>query len=480
MDFGREDRRKKRMGGNNETPRGRDPHSRVEGISTLHLCSEGMGRKRRFVTSPKLSEQKQSGKKEVTGSRPPRTHPPARVWSERPVPAETSRRMYFAPRVILVTSHSAAQNATTPDPARIRLESPPPRRVCNVYASVDPARFLRCALIISCERKATTPAPLYAQTFTRPHRRVPVTFLPAQRPALHIDHTDRSTSARARPCSTRHAPLRTHTSPFSGKAPIRVSTHTLTGIRAAHAPNAGNPGKTLDQRTKAPLSVAGQPDGTRVDTRGICVGVITEEEEDDEGEGRKAGGVIRARQEEGGWGVRNKNSRCCEAGSTAHTDVALGREISTHPRQELGEDPSNQCSPAYPLPHTPAGAPVRRYIQRKEKTGAYWASNLTHSRLYRSEERREGRGREGRRREAARTQHAAREKGVLETTRRCVSKMITERSEGRKGRRAGARKARPGRREGGEARENWREYERAPHFTSANARAGWEKPRERS
>jgi hypothetical protein len=75
---------------------------------------------------------------------------------------------------------------------------------------------------------------------------------------------------------------------------------------------------------------------------------------------------------------------------------------------------------------------------------------------------------------ATRTQRAAREKGVLETTRRSVNKMITERSEGRKGRRA-----RPGRGEGGEAREKWRVYERAPCFTPANARARWEKSRER-
>jgi hypothetical protein len=65
------------------------------------------------------------------------------------------------------------------------------------------------------------------------------------------------------------------------------------------------------------------------------------------------------------------------------------------------------------------------------------------------------REREGREeREATRTQRAAREKGVLETTRRCVSKMITERSDGRKGRRAGAGRARSGRGEGGEVRKS--------------------------
>ncbi|KAJ7926333.1 hypothetical protein B0H13DRAFT_2313659 [Mycena leptocephala] len=91
-------------------------------------------------------------------------------------------------------------------PARSRLESPPPRRVWNVYASVDPAQSPRCALMISCERRVTIPVPSYTQTFTRLHRCVPVTFLPAQRPALHIDHADRSTTARARPCSTRPSP----------------------------------------------------------------------------------------------------------------------------------------------------------------------------------------------------------------------------------------------------------------------------------
>jgi hypothetical protein len=58
--------------------------------------------------------------------------------------------------------------------------------------------------------------------------------------------------------------------------------------------------------------------------------------------------------------------------------------------------------------------------------------------------------------------------------------MITERSEGRKGRRAGARRARPGRGEGGEAREKWREYERAPRFMPAKGRARREKSRERN
>jgi hypothetical protein len=96
--------------------------------------------------------------------------------------------------------------------------------------------------------------------------------------------------------------------------------------------------------------------------------------------------------------------------------------------------------------------------------------------------KREGKGeRKGREeREATRTQRAAREKGVLETTGGCVSNMITERSERRKGRRAGAGRARPGRGEAREAREKWREYERAPRFTLANARVRWEKSRERN
>jgi hypothetical protein len=56
------------------------------------------------------------------------------------------------------------------------------------------------------------------------------------------------------------------------------------------------------------------------------------------------------------------------------------------------------------------------------------------------------------RREATRTQRAGREKGVL-TMRRRISKITTERSEGRKGRRAGARRARPGKGEGENPRE---------------------------
>ncbi|KAJ7807782.1 hypothetical protein B0H13DRAFT_1928835 [Mycena leptocephala] len=231
----------------------------------------------------------------------------------------------------------------------------------------------------------------------------------------------------APPAPPGHAPLRTYTSPFSGKAPIRVSTHTLTGIRAAHAPNVGNPGKTLDQRTKAPPSVAGPPDAPSKSTeerenRGHTQCARLEKEmhmsrilEECAEKGERHGGVIRARQEEGGWGVRNKNSRCCcEAGST---DVALGRETSTHPRQELrGRSPKPTFTRTRTVPA--AAHPSRCMSRKKEKKG-------------------EGEEGEGGKRGNT-TQRAAREKGVLETTRRCISKMITERSEGRKGGRAGA------------------------------------------
>jgi hypothetical protein len=159
--------------------------------------------------------------------------------------------------------------ATAPDPTRSRLESPPPSRVWNIYASVDPARSPQCALIISCERRATIPL---HHTRRRSHDYIVASRWPSTPRSVRLCTSTSTTQTglhppaldAAPPAPPGHAPLRTHTPPFSGKAPIRVSTHTLTGIRAAHTPNAGNPGKTLDQRTKVTPSVAGQPDGTRV------------------------------------------------------------------------------------------------------------------------------------------------------------------------------------------------------------------------
>ncbi|KAJ7818729.1 hypothetical protein B0H13DRAFT_2292420 [Mycena leptocephala] len=231
----------------------------------------------------------------------------------------------------------------------------------------------------------------------------------------------------APPAPPDHAPLRTHTSPFGGKAPIRVSTYTLTDIRGA-----------CTQCRKSGEDLRPTHEGTHICSRAAR---------------RYTSSTICPPSKEG-----------IAAAGTLNRHLApfsLGLRQSRQ-RREGSED--NQCV------HLEKEMHMSRILEQSREKGERQVG------IKKGKER-ERKGREER--EATRTQHAAREKGVLETTRRCVSKMITERSEGRKGRRVGARRARPGRGEGGEAREKWREYERAPRFTPVNARARCEKSPER-